>query len=78
MSSDSAEVVKVALRKYESAQTPKQRVIITPNSFMQNNHVLSISKQERFLVDYMKPCICEVDMRRSIHCYDYLAVIAKV
>lgn len=79
MSSDSAEVVKVALRKYESARTPKQSVIITPNSFMQKkNHVLSISREERFLVDYMKSCICEVDMSCRFPCYDYLAIIANV
>lgn len=35
VSSDNAEVVKVVLRKYESTQIPKQRVIITSNSFMQ-------------------------------------------
>lgn len=73
MSSDNAAVVKVVLRKYESTQIPKQRVIITSNSFMQKNRVLSISRENRFLVDYMKPCICGVDMRRSFHCYDYLA-----
>lgn len=74
-SSDGAEVVKVALKKYESARTPKQRVIVTPNSFMQKK------SRPQYLQGGEISCRLHettYDMSCRFPCYDYLPIIANV